>query len=82
LVSARSVKKLGFRFGRNGAHAARTMMLRDLRILLVNTPNDADRQVYASAILVDNLLGKATRKTRELTFRHLTTLYALQAENR
>lgn len=73
--------KLGFRFGLNGPHAARTMMLRDLRVLLSHTAMDADRADYVSAIVDANVLGKATRKARELALRHLAALYGLDKGN-
>jgi hypothetical protein len=53
--------QLGFRFGLNGPHAARTMMLDDLRLLLSHTPVDAVRADYVSAVVDGNVLGKATR---------------------
>lgn len=71
------LSKLGYRFGANGPHAARTMMLEDLRLVLAAVPADAPRAAYAEAILGQNLLGKPTRKARELALRHLTTLYGL-----
>ena len=73
--------QLGFRFGINGPHAARTMMLDDLRVLLAHIPPQATRAQYASAIVEDNLLGKPTHKARELAFRHMSTLYALDPAN-
>lgn len=73
--------QLGFRFGLNGPHAARTMMLDDLRLLLSHTAADAERANYASAVVDANVLGKATRKARELALRHLATLYALDVAN-
>lgn len=73
--------QLGFRFGINGPHAARTMMLDDLRLVLANTPENATRADYAAAILDHNLLGKQTRKSRELTLRHMATLYGLDLAN-
>lgn len=76
-----SLAKLGFRFGINGPHAARTMMLEDLRLLLSHTAADAERADYASAVVDGNVLGKATRKARELALRHLSTLYALDTAN-
>jgi hypothetical protein len=69
--------KLGFRFGRNGTHAARTMMLDDLRQLLAHLPSQASRTEYVEAIIGDNILGKPTRKARELAFQHLANLYVL-----
>jgi hypothetical protein len=57
------------------------MMLDDLRNLLAHTPPAATRQEYASAIVTDNLLGKPTKKARELSLKHLATLYGLDAAN-
>jgi hypothetical protein len=73
--------QLGFRFGINGPHAARTMMLDDLRLLLAHTAPQATRADYASAVIDDNVLGKPTRKARELALRHMATLYALDLAN-
>ena len=75
------LSKLGFRFGINGTHAARTMMLDDLRALLAQTAPDASRADYAAAIVSDNVLGKSTKKARELALRHLATLYGLDTGN-
>ncbi|WP_257572306.1 hypothetical protein [Janthinobacterium sp. UMAB-60] len=69
--------RLGFRFGTNGPHAARTMMLDDLRILFARLPVDATRADYAEDVVARNALGKPTKKARELTLRHLTALYGL-----
>lgn len=73
--------RLGFRFGINGPHAARTMMLDDLRLLLSHTPASACRADYATGIVSDNVLGKATKKARELALRHLGVLYGLDDHN-
>jgi hypothetical protein len=73
--------QLGFRFGMNGPHAARTMMLDDLRLLLANTSQEATLPEYAAAIVENNVLGKPTRKSRELAFRHMKALYALDPAN-
>jgi hypothetical protein len=75
------LSQLGFRFGINGPHAARTMMLDDLRLLLSHTSPQATRSDYAAAVVEANVLGKPTRKARELAFRHLAALYALDASN-
>jgi len=69
--------KLGFRFGTNGPHAARTMMLDDLRVLLSAVPQEALEGDYANQVMDMNILGKPTKKARELAFRHLVTLYGL-----
>jgi hypothetical protein len=67
----------GFRLGNGGAHAARTMMLPELRRLLAVSAEDASRADYRSAVVDANLLGKPTSKARKLTFKHLCELYAL-----
>ncbi len=56
-------------------------MLDDLRLLLAHTSPIASREDYARAVVDDNVLGKATRKTRELTFKYLATLYGLNPDN-
>lgn len=71
------LSKLGFRFGTNGPHAARTMMLDDLRLLFAAVPANAPRFAYAEAVVGANVLGKPTKKARELALKHLSTLYAL-----
>ena len=76
-----ALQALGFRFGINGTHAARTMMLDDLRLLLAHVPSGATRADYASAIVEGNALAKPTRKARELSLRHLSALYALDPSN-
>ena len=75
------LSQLGFRFGINGPHAARTMMLDELRLLLHHTDSQATPREYATAVVEDNVLGKPTRKARELTLRHLGVLYGLDVSN-
>lgn len=81
LAGQELLTQLGFRFGINGPHAARTMMLEDLRLLLAHTPPQATRADYVAAIVDGNVLGKPTRKARELALRHMATLYALDLAN-
>ncbi len=81
LPHEKALAKLGFRFGLNGPHAARTMMLDDIRLLLAHTPVGASRAEYAEAIVGANVLGKATKKARELALRHLSVLYGLDVGN-
>lgn len=73
--------QLGFRFGINGPHAARTMMLDDLRLLLAHTHPQATRADYVAAVVEHNVLGKPTRKARELALRHMAALFALDPAN-
>lgn len=72
-----SLEGLGFSSQR-GAHNARTIMLAELRALLafVNEAN-TPREHYLQAIVDDNCLAKRSGKSRELSARHLTTLYGL-----
>ncbi|MEA5032605.1 MAG: hypothetical protein VB025_10715 [Sphaerochaeta sp.] len=44
-------EKLGFRFGRNGGHSARTIMVEELELLFAAVP-DVDAPKQASAILL------------------------------
>lgn len=76
-IKEQLLAKLGLRFGVNGPHAARTMMLDDLRVLFAHVPANAAHADYAQAVATDNLLGKPTKKARELALRHLKTLYGL-----
>lgn len=72
--------RLGFRFGSNGTHAARTMMFDDLKTLFSLLPVDADKTAYSQSVISENSLGKPTKKARELALRHLTTLYGLDTQ--
>lgn len=56
-------------------------MLDDLRVLLAHTAPCASRADYAAAIVAENVLGKSTKKARELSLRHLGTLYGLDGAN-
>jgi len=71
---------LGFRFGANGPHSARTMMLDDVSALFSHVPADGARADYTQAVFTENLLGKPTKKSRELALRHLTALYGLDTQ--
>ena len=71
---------LGFRFGANGPHSARTMMLDDLRVLFAHVPENGVRADYFRAVCAENILAKPTKKSRELALRHLTTLYGLDTQ--
>jgi hypothetical protein len=69
--------RFGFKLGRGGVHAARTMMLPELRRLLDAVPGPAARDDYRAAVVDDNVLDKPTSRARRLTFEHLSDLYAL-----
>ena len=70
--------RFGFRFDRGSTHLARSIMLDDLRQLLQQVPNPmATQEELATAIVDGNCLGKRSESTRQLTFKNLRGLYAL-----
>jgi len=76
------LSRLGFSFGRGGAHSSRTMMLEELKSLLSYVDRvDAQKEDYLRAIDDENCLGKRSAKTRILTYRHLVDLYSLDPSN-
>ena len=68
---------LGFRNGTSSVHTSRTMMLEELSLLLDKVPSDATEDAYLAAITTENVLGKPTQTTRQLTAKRLTELYAI-----
>jgi hypothetical protein len=68
---------MGFRNGATSVHTSRTMMLRELRLLLGHVDAGAPASKYLDAIVDDNVLGKPTRATRQRTAQRLLELYAL-----
>ncbi|MCF7971357.1 MAG: hypothetical protein K9L22_09370 [Methylococcaceae bacterium] len=72
--------KFGFKFGRNGAHSSRTMMLAELQSLFLVTPITASLEEYQTEIITYNGLNKSTENTRKLTYRHLKDLYSLDIQ--
>ncbi|ANQ84131.1 hypothetical protein dqs_1067 [Azoarcus olearius] len=77
MTSNESLTKLGYRLGRGGTHAARTMMFDELTVLFEHTTPDTTRDGYREEVVSLNILGKPTQKSRALTFGHLTELYGL-----
>jgi hypothetical protein len=76
------LSRFGFSFTRGGAHTARTIMLDELRALLIYVvQSDAERSVYQKAIVNDNCLSKRTGQTRSLTYQHLVDLYSLDGNS-
>ncbi len=73
--------RLGFSFGISGVHLARTMMFADLSTLIDCVDQEpASLETYACAIVEQNCTGKPSGKSRQLTLRHLISLYALDPE--
>lgn len=70
--------RLGFRIEKSSTHTSRTIMLEDLEALFAYVDQaDADKEKFRHAIEAENCLGKRSVKTRTLTYRHLSELYAL-----
>lgn len=73
--------EFGFRYTRNGAHSARTIMIDELDLLFAEVEDvHAPHQAYIDAIVTDNCLGKRSEKSRILTAKHLTDLYGLNPD--
>lgn len=77
MKSERQLSQLGFKFGKNGAHSARSMMIEELKHLLFSRDKTTNKFEYEDDILNFNILHKPTEKSRKLTYRHLVDLYAL-----
>jgi len=80
VVELDTLENLGFKFGRNGAHAARSMMIEELKLLLLSCPENASQDDFRKDIIDFNLLHKATENARKLTYRHLVDLYGMSPE--
>jgi hypothetical protein len=72
-----SALKVGFLNEPMGTHGSRTIMLRDLRLLLAVCEPGASLDDYREAIIDENVLMKATLSTRKESVRRLRELYGL-----
>jgi hypothetical protein len=72
--------RLGFKLGRGSVHAARTMMLPELRRVLDAVPAPGGQDEYRVAGVDRNVLDKVTALARKLTFEHLSDLYVLDPD--
>lgn len=70
-------RRLGFRDGRRGTHASRSIMLEDLRALFAECPSTASTAEYVAAIVQGNILGRRTVESRRVTSQKLRELYGL-----
>ncbi|ASM54508.1 hypothetical protein PNIG_a2498 [Pseudoalteromonas nigrifaciens] len=77
MVEENTLSQIGFKFGKNGAHSARSMMIEDLKLLLFSRDEAATQEDYREDIVNFNILHKPTEKSRLLTYRHLIDLYTL-----
>jgi hypothetical protein len=76
-TSEDTLVRFGYKYGSNGAHSARSMMLDELSLLFSANGPDAERSKYQKDICDLNLLSKPTIKARLLTYRHLCDLYGM-----
>jgi len=70
----------GFIIDGLGAHSGRTIMLKELRLLLTACPPITSMKGFRSAILSENVLLKHTESTRKESFRRLRELYGLNPD--
>lgn len=68
MITQETQQKFGFKFGRNGAHSARTMMLAEITELFNGRSVDATLAEYQEDIELFNVLHKPTEKARKLTW--------------
>ena len=64
-----------------GPSTSQTIMVSSLRRLLSELPPDAAHSTYRSAVMDENVLGKATTSGREWAFRQLRRFYALDPQS-
>lgn len=74
----KALEAFGFRLKGGGAHQSKTMMLAELRAVLASS--ERSPSALRDAIIIDNVLGKATASTRALNLRHLASLYGLNKQ--
>ncbi|AGH81538.1 hypothetical protein PCNPT3_08000 [Psychromonas sp. CNPT3] len=80
MITEEQLIAYGFKFGRNGAHSARSMMIEELKVLLFARADTATKQDYKDDVINFNILHKPTEKSRTLTFRHLVDLYGISLD--
>jgi hypothetical protein len=70
-------KKYGFSYDGSGVHSSRTIMAKELAILINSVPQAENIFDYQHAIIEDNVLLKKTFATRKESFTRLRTIYSL-----
>lgn len=78
-VPPRKATVWGFRSGEKGTHTSRTIMFRELSLLLDSVPGEASSNDYAEAVVAENCLGKRTVANRKISLQHLKELYVLDS---
>lgn len=67
----------GFKDGPSGAHSSRTMMFSELELLFAYLGPNSKAEDYQNGIENLNLLNKPTSRSRNLTWKHLQSLYGM-----
>ncbi len=80
MIDEQQLIKLGFRLGNSGAHSSRSMMIAELKTLLLGRPENATLDDYKMDVEVFNVLHKPTENARKYTFQPITTLYGLSPD--
>jgi hypothetical protein len=80
LTSETKLAEFGFKVCPGGAHISRTMMLEEITALMSAVQGTAGADQYRRAAIEENVIRKATRTTREKTYRHLRELYGLSPQ--
>ena len=75
-----TLERFGLKFTPGGPHISRTMMLTELGAVLANVPLGSSVADYRAAILVRNVLGKATDSTRVESLRRLAAIFHVTRE--
>jgi len=70
----------GLRIDPIGTHLSRTIMLKDLRVLLARRPAPHTADNYRVAVVEENALAKKTASARRISFNRLRELYALDPD--
>ena len=80
MINEQQLTEIGFRFGTAGPHSARSMMIEELKTLLLGRPESANLDDYREDIEVFNVLHKPTENARKYTFQPISTLYGLSPD--
>lgn len=81
LTSVQELTQAALDFGGSnsysGASTSRTLMLKELTLLLASVPSDASRNDYRHAVIDENVLLKPSASTRSKTYSYLRDRFAL-----
>jgi hypothetical protein len=75
----KQVNSLGFSDASIGGHSARSMMYREMSIMVHSMPVAVEKGDFYRSIVDENILEKATQDSRKKSLRHLIELYGLDS---